>query len=83
MIFNIFVFLDDLNEGCVFKAEIVFVFILFYPQWRTLRFLGTYLYRRDEDQLNRAKEKFDVQVGSLEPFLEAAFQVREHFRLTA
>ena len=79
MIFNIFVCFDDLNEGSAFRAEIIFVFILFYPQWRTIRFLVEYLYNGDEDQLNRAKEKFDVHVGALEPFMESAFQVRKRY----
>ena len=82
MIFNLLVFLDDLNGGYAFKAEILFVLVSFYPQWRTLRFLGEYLYNRNEDQLNRAKEKYDVQVSSLEPFLEAAFQVRKCYPST-
>ena len=82
MIFNVLVYLDDLNGGYAFKAEILFVFVLFYPQWRTLRFLGEYLYNRNEDQLNRAKEKYDIQVGALEPFLESAFQVRKHYPST-
>ena len=77
MMFNLSVFLEDLHEGNAFKVEMIFVFILFYPQWRTLRFLGQYLYNRDEAQLNKSKDKFDVQVGSLEPFLESAFQVRK------
>ena len=77
MMFNLSVFLEDLHGGNAFKAEMIFVFILFYPQWRTFRFLGQYLYNKDEGQLNRSKDKFDVQVGSLEPFLESAFQVRK------
>ena len=79
MIFNVFVFFDDLNGGSAFRVEIMFVFILFYPQWRTIRFLVEYLYNGDENQLNRAKEKFDVHVGALEPFLESAFQVRKRY----
>ena len=77
MLFNISVFVDDLNANQAYTAEVLFVFILFYPQWRTIWFLGTYIYNRDEFQLNRAKDNFDVQIGALEPFIESSFQVRK------
>ena len=83
MIFNLLVYLDDLNAGYAFKCEVFFVLLQFYPQWRTVRFLGEYIYNRNEDQLNRAKEKYDIQVGTLEPFLESAFQVRKHYPSTS
>lgn len=75
MIFNVLVFLDDIETGKTSKFEFIFVIALFYPQWKTLRFLTEYLYHKNEAKLNEEKEKFDNHVGSLEPFLESAFQV--------
>ena len=74
-IFNVLVFLEDIKGGKVYYVEFVFVMALFYPQWKTIRFLGEYLYHRNENVLNEAKDRFDSDVGSLEPFLEAGFQV--------
>ena len=74
-IFNVLVFLEDIRGGKVYYVEFVFVMALFYPQWKTIRFLGEYLYHRNENELNEAKDRFDSDVGSLEPFLEAGFQV--------
>ena len=75
MTFNVLVFLEDIKVGKTSRIEFIFVLALFYPQWKTIRFLAEYVYRRNEDQLNEAKQKFDNQVGALEPFLESAFQV--------
>ena len=73
---------DIYKKTYAFKFEVFFVLLQFYPQWRTVRFLGEYIYNRNEDQLNRAKEKYDIQVGALEPFLESAFQVRNRYPST-
>ena len=76
MAFNIFVFFDDLRNGKVTSVEIVFVPLLFYPQWKTLRMLGAFINDRNEDKLNEALVKFSSEVGLLEAFLESAIQVR-------
>ena len=75
LIFNIHVFLEDIKLGKAWKMEFVFVFALFYPQWRTLHFLFEYLCDRNETNLNAAKDDYDKRIGTLEPFLESAFQV--------
>ena len=75
MTFHFLLFLDDVKSGKAFKSEIFFVLCQFYPQWRTLRFLFNYARDRNEDELNKAKDEFDINLGSIEPFMESAFQV--------
>ena len=75
MFFNIIVFAEDYRSGNAMKFELLFVPLSFYPQWKTLKFLGMYLYDKNEAQLNMAKTQFDSRISGLEPFLEAAFQV--------
>ena len=79
--FHILLFLDDVKFGIASKKEAVFVLCLFYPQWKTLRFLYDYLRNEDENKLNKAKNDFDRDVGALEPFLESAFQVSLYFKI--
>ena len=52
-----------------------FVLFQFYPQWRTLRFLFNYLRDGNEEKFNKAKDEFDINLGSIEPFMESAYQV--------
>ena len=75
MIFSIFVFFEDLNNGKATMIEIVFIPLMCYPQWKTLRILGTFIYNRNKDKLDEAINKFDSEVAPLEPFLESAMQV--------
>ena len=75
MAFNSLVFFEDLSNGKVTMVEIVFVPLLFYPQWKTIRLLVTFIYDRNEDKLCETRDKLDREVGVLEPFLESAIQV--------
>ena len=75
MIFYSFVFYEDLNNGKASMMEIVFVPLLCYPQWKTVRILGAFIYNKNKEKLNEANNKFDSEVGTLEPFLESAIQV--------
>ena len=75
MIFHLLLFVEDVKLNRAFKIEIVFVFCQFYPQWKTLKFLYSYLRDGNEEELNRSKDNFDIHVGSLEPFIESALQV--------
>ena len=59
----------------ILVIEIVFVPLLFYPQWKIIRLLVTFIYDRDKDKLDEALDKFDSEVGVMEPFLESAIQV--------
>ena len=78
IIFNMFVFLEDLKLGQSTKIEVVFVLLALYPQIKCLKFLFQYLIHKDEEKLNEDKEKHDVCLGSLEPFLESSLQVSCH-----
>ena len=79
LIYHMFIFVEDLKSGRSSKFECLIVIILFYPQWKTIRFLTKYCFDKDEKQLNDAKCSFNEQFGHVEPFLESAFQVRQYF----
>ena len=75
-IFHIFIFVEDLKSGSASKFEFLFLTLLFYPQWKTIRFLTEYCFDKDETQLKDAQRSFCEQFGYVEPFLESGFQVR-------
>ena len=75
IVFNIFVFIEDLKSGDAKEVELIFVLLACYPQTKCLKFLFQYLMHQDEKKLDIDKNKFDSGIGSLEPFLESAFQV--------
>ena len=76
LIFHMFIFMEDLKSGSATKFEFLFVILLFYPQWKTIRFLREYCLNKDETQLKNAQCSFSQQFGHVEPFLESGFQVR-------
>ena len=76
LIFHMFIFVEDLKSGSASKLEFLFVVLLFYPQWKTIRFLTQYCLNKDETQLKDAQYNFSEQFGHVEPFLESGFQVR-------
>ena len=78
-IFHVLLFIDDLKFDRAYKTEVIFVFGQFYPQWKTIKFLYNYIKDKNETRFNEAKENFDTQVGSLEPFIESAVQVSLRF----
>ena len=73
--FHLFVYLDDLKLEKSSMWEIVFVLIQFYPQWKTMKFLVKFIKNRDESQLNEEMDDIELRIGSIEPFIESAFQV--------
>ena len=75
MAFHSFVFFEDLGNGKATMVDIIFVPLLFYPQWKMIRILGTFVNDRNKDKLNEEMDKFECEVGSMEPFLESAIQV--------
>ena len=76
LMFHMFIFVEDLKSGSASKLECLFVILLFYPQWKTIRFLTAYLLNKDETQLKDAQCSYSEQFGHIEPFLESGFQVR-------
>ena len=83
MAFSFKIFFDDYQKKKASVFELILVLLLFYPQWKTLKFLYSYwMDHRDEKKLEKDKDDFDRDVSSLEPFLESAIQVlRKHILL--
>ena len=79
VVFLLLLFREDMKLDQASKYEIIFVLIQFYPQWKALRFLFNFIRNGSESLLNEAKDHFDKDIGSLEPFIESAFQVNEPF----
>ena len=75
LIFHMFIFFEDLKSGTAKLFEFVFVILFFYPQWKTIRFLTEYCFHKNETQLREDNNKYGMQFGQVEPFLESAFQV--------
>ena len=62
--------------------EGVFLFTLFYSQWKVIKYGLKFIFgHRDEIKLNEDKEAFDRDVATIEPFVEATFQVRNVYYL--
>ena len=78
--FHLFVYLDDLKSEKSSMWEIAFVLIQFYPQWKTMKFLVRFIKNRDEIRLNEEMDDIDLRIGSIEPFIESAFQVSLNFK---
>ena len=65
-----------MKYGDATNYDILSIIVLFYPQWKSLKILARFIIdHRDEEQLNKDMSRFDKQIGSLEPFVESAFQV--------
>ena len=79
--FNLLVYLEDLLLGSATKLELLFVPLACYPQVKCIKFLFRYLLYKDENRLEEDKKSYEDRLGSLEPFLEAAFQVRIDFNV--
>ena len=74
---NIVMFMNDLRIQKANKLEVIPLLLLFYPQYKTLKFLLMFaLYHQQEEILNRDKEDHARDVASLEPFLESSLQVK-------
>ena len=75
--FNTVLFANDLKNQKANIFEVIPLIFLFYPQYKTLKFLAQYLFiHDDENLLTQDKEENDRTVAPLEPFLESCFQVR-------
>ena len=75
LIFHLLIFMEDLKSGTANIFEVVFVILLFYPQWKTLQFLTKFCFHKDETELQKSQDNYSTQFGHVEPFLESAFQV--------
>ena len=74
--FNIVIFFNDVKNEKATAYEVIPLLFLFYPQWKTLKILWNYVFKhRNQAKLDMDINEVDRDVGSLEPFLEAPFQV--------
>lgn len=72
--FNVILFFNDYKEEKANLLESLPLILLFYPQYKTVKFLSQYLFiHRDENLLNKEKEENDKTVAPLVPFLESCF----------
>ena len=75
--FNTVLFANDLKNQKANIFEVIPLIFLFYPQYKTLKFLAQYLFiHDDENLLTQDKEENDRTVAPLEPFLESCLQVK-------
>ena len=75
--FNIVLFVNDFRDQKANIFEVIPLILLFYPQYKTIKFLTRFLFiHRDETLLNQQNEEHGSAVAPLEPFLESCLQVR-------
>ena len=75
LLFNIMHYRKDFKEGDADYFDIIPLLCFIYPQWKSVKILLAYIHHRNDDRLQHDKDKFDCNLGTLEPFLEAAIQV--------
>ena len=75
IVFTLQVYLEDFKSGKATIAESVFVLLACYPQVKCLKFAIRYLFHKDVKKFDQDNNEYYDQLGSLEPFLESAFQV--------
>ena len=75
LLFNVMHYRKDFKEGDADYFDIIPLLCFIYPQWKSVKILLAYINHRNEDRLKHDKDKFDCNLGTLEPFLEAAIQV--------
>ena len=75
IVFTLQVYLEDVKFGKATKVESVFVLLACYPQFKCLKFAIRYLFHKDVKKFDQDNNEHYDRLGSLEPFLESAFQV--------
>ena len=75
LLFNIMHYRKDFAEGHSDYFDIIPLLCFLYPQWKSIKILLAYFEHQNEEELQKDKEKFDRNLGTLEPFLESAVQV--------
>ena len=75
--FNMVMFVNDFRDQKANIFEVIPLVLLFYPQYKTMKFLTRFLFiHRDENLLKQERKENDCTVATLEPFLESCLQVR-------
>lgn len=62
-------------DYCILCLEVVLVILQWYGPYLVIQYLVRYLKHQDEAVLNADKQKYERDIGVLEPFVEAVFQV--------
>ena len=62
-------------EYCILGIEVVLVVLQWYGPYLVIKYLVSYFKHQDEAILGREKEKYERDIGLLEPFTEAVLQV--------
>ena len=75
LIFSSMIFYNDVKSKKSTKYETLFLILLMYPQWRTLKVLVRYFFHKDEEQLTNQLDANDKEVSFVEPFCESGLQV--------
>ena len=75
MIFHISMFCRDLKKQKVSWVEFISVILMWYPQWKCVKMLCSYLYHKDERRLQNEKQTYEREVETIEAFAEAGIQV--------
>ena len=75
IVFTLQVYLEDVKIGKATKVESALVLLACYPQFKCLKFAIRFLFHKDVKKFDQENNEHYDRLGSLEPFLEAAFQV--------
>ena len=76
LLFSGVVFYSDWKHGRSSKYETLFLLLLLYPQWRTLKILFRYISHKNVEELETQLNENDIEVSFIEPFCESGLQVR-------
>ena len=75
LLFSSVIFYSDLKSGVCSYCEALFLIVLLYPQWRTLKILIKFFHHKSEEQLTNSLDKNEKEVSFIEPFCESGLQV--------
>ena len=78
LLFSSVIFYMDLKSGVSTKYEVLFLVLLFYPQWRTFKILVKYFFHKDDEELTNQLDENEKQVSFIEPFCESGLQVSQY-----
>ena len=72
VVFTILIWWNDVKKGETKMATLILVIFQCYPQWKVIKYLLNY---KDEAKLQREKDVYERDVGTLECFCESVIQV--------
>ena len=72
LVYTLLVWWNDVRNGETKMASVILVICQVYPQWKVIKYLLNY---KDEANLQRERDKYERDVGTIECFTESAIQV--------